>query len=178
MENISGTAIFNIAKGLEKYQRIMHELRRTDVSVDAEFQRNFNGFYRVRQRNKAFYQCYYGYMEMQKDNTELTFREVLLHLYKQTGRMEASFSSKLLATVRPEMPIWDAMVLKNLGLRAPSAYAEGRADKIVKLYDTICQWYQSSEALECAEQFERLFPGTNLTATKKADFILWQTRGE
>ena len=41
MENISGTAIFNIAKGLEKYQRIMHELHRTDVSVDAEFQRVF-----------------------------------------------------------------------------------------------------------------------------------------
>ena len=117
-------------------------------------------------------------MEKQKDNTELTFREVLLYLYEHTGRMEASFSSKLLATIRPEMPIWDAMVLKNLSLKAPATYAKGRLDKIVELYDSICRWYQSSKAQECAEQFERLFPGADLTATKKADFILWQTRGE
>lgn len=178
MGKISAASIFKIASGLEKYQYIMHKLHKTDVSADAELQRNFNGFYRVRQRDKGFYQCYYGYMEKQKDNTELTFREVLLYLYEHTGRMEASFSSKLLATIRPEMPIWDAMVLKNLSLKAPATYAKGRLDKIVELYDSICRWYQSSKAQECAEQFERLFPGTDLTATKKADFILWQTRGE
>ena len=34
--------------GLDKYQFIMEQLKKTDVSIDADFQRTFNGFYIVR----------------------------------------------------------------------------------------------------------------------------------
>lgn len=176
MENSFAFSPANIAKGLKKYQWIMDALHKVNVADDEAFQKSFNGFYRVRQRNADFYQCYYTYMERQKNNAALTFREVLTDLYRQTGRMEASFSSKLLATVRPEMPIWDAMVLKNLGLKAPPTYARDRLDKIVSVYDAICQWYETDKARGYAELIDRLFPGTDLTATKKADFILWQMR--
>ena len=40
--------------GIEKYNRIMKRVHETDVSVDADFQRVFNGFYRMRQRPESF----------------------------------------------------------------------------------------------------------------------------
>ena len=105
--------------GIEKYNRIMKRVHETDVSVDADFQRVFNGFYRMRQRPESFYRIYYEYLERNKDNGDLTFEDVVTYLYHETGSIHASFSSKLLATVRPDMPVWDKFVLQNLGLRAP-----------------------------------------------------------
>ena len=37
--------------GLDKYQYIMEQVGKTDVSQDADFQRTFNGFYVVHQTN-------------------------------------------------------------------------------------------------------------------------------
>ena len=39
--------------GLDKYQFIMEQVRKTNVSTDDVFQRTFNGFYIVR-RNEAW----------------------------------------------------------------------------------------------------------------------------
>jgi DNA-binding SARP family transcriptional activator len=41
-------ALDRLAPGLEKYLWIMARVRRCDVSLDREFQRRYNGFYRVR----------------------------------------------------------------------------------------------------------------------------------
>lgn len=46
----------------------------------------------------------------------MLFEEILRELYDLTnGRIEASFSSKMYATLYPEKPIWDQFVLKFLG---------------------------------------------------------------
>ena len=63
--------------GIEKYNRIMKRVHETDVSVDADFQRAFNGFYRMRQRPESFYRIYYEYPERNKDNGDLTFEDVV-----------------------------------------------------------------------------------------------------
>ena len=44
--------------GLDKYQFIMEQVRKTNVSTDDVFQRTFNGFYIVR-RNQAWRKVYY-----------------------------------------------------------------------------------------------------------------------
>ena len=36
--------------------------------------------------------------------------------YKEIGNIEASFSSKMIATIDPNMPIWDRYVMQNLCL--------------------------------------------------------------
>ena len=105
--------------GIEKYSWIMKRVHETDVSVDIDFQRAFNGFYRMRQRPEHFYRVYYKYLEKKKNNGALTFEDVVTYLYHETGSIHASFSSKLLATVRADMPVWDKFVLQNLSLRAP-----------------------------------------------------------
>ena len=165
-----------IEAGLKKYCYIMEHHHAVDVSTDRDFQKAYNGFYRLRQRSADFYACYYGYLEQQKNNAALTFEDVLTYLYENTGRVEASFSSKLLATIRPELPIWDTFVLKNLGLRAPYYKCKDRLKRVAALYDQICQWYQTEDAADCVAEFDRQYPNTNITETKKADFILWQRR--
>ena len=37
-------------------------------------------------------------------------------MYEATGNIEASFSSKMLATINTDMPIWDCYVVQNLCL--------------------------------------------------------------
>lgn len=96
--------IHTIEPGLRKYQAIMTNFNAVDVSSDAEFQRKFNGFYKVRQRNQSFYNTYYSLMERSKGQP-IGFRDILEQLYNDLGRLEPSFSSKLIATINPDMPI-------------------------------------------------------------------------
>ena len=162
--------------GIDKYNWIMNRIHETDVSSDAEFQKFFNGFYRMRQRPASFYKSYYTYLEKNKNNKNLTFEEVLNYLYQETGAIHASFSSKLIATVNPDMPIWDKFVLQNLGLRTPYHHEKDRLKKIISLYQRICDWYKSDEALKKLEEFNCHFPDTDISDVKKIDFILWATR--
>ena len=162
--------------GITKYNWIMRRVHETDVSTDAEFQKCFNGFYRMRQRPAAFYKSYYAFLERNKDNSELAFEDILAYLYEETGSIHASFSSKLLATVNPGMPIWDKFVLQNLGLRIPYHYEKDRLQKTVRLYQEICDWYKTEEAREKLQLFNEMFPDVNISDVKKIDFILWATR--
>ena len=52
-------------------------------------------------------------MEIAKRD-ELKFDVVLDLLHQETNRYEASFASKLIATINPSMPVIDSIVLKNL----------------------------------------------------------------
>ena len=162
--------------GIEKYNWIMKRVHEVDVSANIEFQKFFNGFYRVRQRPSSFYKSYYAYLEKNKNNQELSFEDIVAHLYRETGAIHASFSSKLLATVNPDMPIWDKYVLQNLGLRIPYYYEKDRLQKTVQLYQQICDWYQSKEAGEKLQLFNERFPDTYISDVKKIDFVLWSTR--
>ena len=66
------TSIEKIGIGLQKYCSIMTSLYQTDVSKDREFQRLFNGYYRMRQRSERFYCCFYRYLEEHKfDNLHM-----------------------------------------------------------------------------------------------------------
>lgn len=170
------TSIEKIEIGLKKYIKIMSTLKKTDVSQDKDFQRLFNGFYRMRQQPANFYICFYQFLEQQKFNTNLTYPQVLTHLYNETGRIHASFSSKLLATVCPDMPVWDKHVLENLELQPPKYYEKNRFEKVVAIYNNICNWYQTQEAKSMIPIFEEYFPDANISNTKKIDLILWQTR--
>lgn len=164
---------------VDKYCAIMDHVHQTNVARDSIFQRNYNGYYRVRQRAPEFYAAYYGLMELRK-GSGVTFEETLWHLYEQLGRVEASFSSKLVATLNPERPIWDEYVLKNLGLKRPSSSCRNRLEQTVKLYDAIGRWYteflQTDQAREIIELFDSVYPGRPVTNLKKIDFLLWKTR--
>ena len=100
--------------GFDKYKQIMEMVLKTDVSSDPEFQRTFNGFYRVR-RNAEWRKAYYDLFEKVKVNNP-SFEFIIKTMHEATGNIEASFSSKMLATINPDMPIWNRYVVQNLCL--------------------------------------------------------------
>lgn len=169
----------NIDSGLKKYIDIMNSLSNTNVSFDKGFQKKFNSFYRIRQRKPDFYDCYYDLLESSKGKA-ITFEEVILHMYNQLGRVEASFSSKLVATLNPDKPVWDMYVLQNLGLKAPYQADKNRLSKIIKLYDDMCDWYTEyllrEETIEVLKMFDKMYPDAHISNVKKIDLILWQMR--
>jgi hypothetical protein len=162
--------------GIRKYTNIMERLHNCDVSQDREFQKAYNGFYRVRQKPQEWYQIYYDYMQRHKSDN-INFDNVLTYLYKKLDRLESSFSSKLLATINPNMPVWDANVLSQLSIKAPSYSQSNRLNATIETYSVLQKWYavylKTPNAQEVTTRFDELFPNTQITDLKKIDLILW-----
>ena len=165
--------------GLDKYHFILDQVRKTDISTDAEFQRTFNGFYIVR-RNAAWRKTYYDLFEQVKSGTP-TFESILIYMYEHTGNIEASFSSKMLATIFPEKPIWDQYVVQNLNMELVGSTKQERLHNAIAVYANIEKWYaeflQTNKAKECIEAFNQLMPDyKHISNIKKIDSILWSMR--
>lgn len=160
--------------GLDRYAKIMNAVNLTDVSKDAGFQRVFNGFYLVR-RNAEWRNVYYDLFETLKTQRP-TFEDIFTILYEKSGNLEASFSSKMLATINPDMPIWDHYVVQNLGIKAEKSPAG-----IIAAYKKIRDWYSlfldTENARECIDAFDKVLPSYQwLSDIKKIDFFLWSIR--
>ena len=165
--------------GLDKYQFIMEHVNKTDISIDVEFQRIFNGYFMVR-RNEEWRKAYYEYFESVKEGTP-TFASILLHLYECTGNIEPSFSSKMLATIFPNKPIWDRYVVQNLHMELRGMTKQERLENAIVLYADIERWYadfmQTDKARECIEVFDRVMADyKHISNIKKIDSILWSIR--
>ena len=112
--------------------------------------------------------------------TATDFRTVLERLHRATGKYEASFASKLLATFDPMMPVIDFIVLKNLKVRLPYATAKNRLERICDIHagmiDTYDEYLRGSGGYYLQERFRTTYPDSGITPVKMLDLILWQTR--
>ena len=165
--------------GVDKYKKIMDWVRTTDVSSDREFQRTFNSFYRVR-RNEEWRRAYYNLFEEVK-NSKPSFEYIIRTMYKETGNIEASFSSKMIATVDADMPIWDRYVMQNLCMELKGKTKEDQLDCAVRLYEQMLAWYgeflKTENGRDCITEFDKTLPGyTWMSKVKKIDFYLWSIR--
>lgn len=105
--------------GLSDYVGLLEGIG--EETLTEQFKRHFTFFYRVR-RPEAWLSRYYDLLEEVRREDNPTFGSVLRRVDSfSDGRVEMSFSSKLLAIVRPELPIWDSQVRKTLGLRELSS---------------------------------------------------------
>ncbi len=173
-------ALNRAQKGVEQYLEIMALFPRVDVSIDRDFQRKYNAFYRLRQRRPDFYEAYYRFMQEQKGKA-VDFSRTLEYLHSRLNRYEPSFSSKLVATHNPDSPIWDVFVLKNTGVLPPRTYEPNRMAKIVDAYNGIVRWYAAfmhgTDGKQIISIFDAMVPrASEVTNLKKIDFVLWQLR--
>ena len=101
-------------------------------------------------------------------------------LHRTTGRYEASFASKLLATIDPNMPVIDSIVLRNLNLRLPASSSKQRIARIQELHSTLVACFKEFLTTETGrhlvERFRHEYPSANITEIKMLDLVLWQTR--
>ena len=114
-------------------------------------------FYRVR-RNAEWRKCYYKIFEQAKKE-HYFFADVIGCLYVETGNIEASFSSKMIATIDSDKPIWDQYVLQNMGLELKGKNPRERVENAILIYDRIERWYKdyltTEEARKNIKEFDR-----------------------
>jgi hypothetical protein len=178
-------ALPKVSKGLEKYLRIQAAISTgPTVAISRDFQRAFNGFYKVR-KNQAWQKNYYGLLaaEVGKQKEDRSsFGQILAHLRKSTARVEASFASKLLATVDPQQPVLDKIVLSNIGCSLPYSGKKNRLETIVLLHRKIAECYRAylktPDGKYLVANFKKCYPKANITEVKMLDLVLWQTRNK
>jgi hypothetical protein len=149
-----------------------------DVSTNEDFQRTFNGFYRVR-RSSQWRSAFFGLLESAKAKT-IDFPEALKEINRRTGRVEASFASKLVATLDPSMPVVDKFVLEYFDLPLPRWGLADREFKTIGLYRDLCDRYgtfiKSPTGKLIRELFDGRYPCSEVSELKKIDLVLWQIR--
>jgi hypothetical protein len=172
------TAISRLEPGLDRYLWLQRHVGLCDVSTDADFQRRFSGFYRVR-RDSQWRSVYFGLLESSKVKG-IDFPEALKEINRRTQRVEASFASKLVATLDPSKPVIDRYVLEYFELRLPRWGLPERERKTIDLYHDLCDKYsafiQSPTGKMIQELFDRRYPCSEISELKKIDLVLWQIR--
>ena len=170
-----------MAIGLGQYQNIQTLAAGLTVfEDDFVFRKRLNHFYRVR-RAPAWQDAFYALMTVAK-GTVVTFRQVVERLHVSTGRYEASFASKLFATLHPTSPVIDSIVLKNLGLRLPTSTAAhpqrigGIVQVHVDLASDFAAFLATPMGVYLVAAFNAIYPASRITDEKKVDLVLWQTR--
>src|SRR5262249_29983705 len=97
-----------------------------------------------------------------------------------TGRYEASFASKLVATIRPDMPVIDSIVLRNVDLTPPRYNVRDRAVRLEHLHATLLSWFNAVRTTQTGHylvtRFREEYPAARITEIKMLDLVLWQTR--
>lgn len=178
-ENLTENLISK-ALNIKDYTEIVTTFNKRNLSTDQDFQKTFNRFYVVR-RNETWRRFYYDFFEQQKHRKDITFKEILYAIFEHTGKIEHSFSSKMLSTIDPNMPIWDVYILNHIGLELSGKSKNEQLENRVKLYNQIIAWYDdflaSDEGKSCVKHFDMLMPHYRwLTPTKKIDYIIWGVR--
>ena len=167
-----------VEKGLEQYCLLQQKLNKCQVNRNSDFQKEFTRFYRVR-RNQEWRDHYFDLLESMKKKP-LNFEKALQEIYQQTGRHEASFASKLIATINPDTPVIDSIVLKNVGLKLPYYGAKNRLRKIVEIHSNLKTYFRDFSKKEngkyLIKRFQKTYPRANITDIKMIDLVLWQKR--
>ncbi len=170
-----------VEAGLAQYQWLQRQFNAdSNAHNDPTFRRRFNHFYRVR-RNTAWQGSYFAIMGRARREA-LQFTAVLDELRQATNRLEASFASKLIATLNPSLPVIDKFVLRNVGLSLPGQTVPNRDAAIVRLHSALQASFgaflQSEDGQYLIRKFRRQYPDAGVTEVKMLDLVLWKTRAD
>jgi hypothetical protein len=167
-------------KDLEVYGYLLKNLDRAHALP--EYSTRFNYFYQVRRNarwRKEFYALFYSSRGKRTD-----FGVLLKHLFLKTGKIEASFASKLAATLDPGLPIIDRHVLSYIDRKLPSA-SKSKQERIaltIELYKEMQAAFgaflKTKEGKHLLSRFKKEHPGVRMSGMKQLDFVLWQSGGK
>ena len=165
--------------GLDRYAYLQKQAPVVNVTADKEFQRVFNGFYKVR-KNAGWREHFFSLMERAKKEG-LIYDDVIKEFLQTTDMVEASFASKLIATLNDSCPIIDQYVLKNLGLSIVGSGKDARCQNAIDVYYRICDWYddylETQEAKANIVCFNNMLPQYAwISDVKKIDYLIWTKR--
>jgi hypothetical protein len=170
---------------LEIYLSLARDAAELDLTsaTAVDFRRRFNGFYGVR-RNEAWRCAFYRIFETAKSLAlppRDLFRQSLLELERVTGRVEASFVSKLVATLWPEAPVIDSVIRGYLASRSDGPQFGGGVVAAIDYFEWLAALFtaltHTPEVSVWCNQFDASFeevPGAaSIHPIKKLDFLIW-----
>ena len=145
--------------------------------------RRFNAYYGVR-RNADWRSLFYARFQAAKASplkSQALFEDVLTGLHTDTARVEASFASKLVATLRPDSPIIDSVVRGWLTRHLTPPPFGGGAPAAIAYYrwleNVMGEAAASPQAQDWAHAFASAFPlapgDEAVSAMKQLDFLIW-----
>lgn len=189
-EKIIKESLIKKTNGIKSYLYLMEKLHTCNVSKDVDFIKKYKNFYKMNMArlSKEFYDVYFEYLEENKSKIDsINFKDILVYLFKSntSNRIEASFSSKLLATINPNMPVWDKNVLSQLGIQGPKIRKDDKEEQLkdaVKIYDELAnKLHDNYLKTDIGKEYIRVFDETfkndfsieKITPIKKIDFVLW-----
>ena len=173
---------------VEKYLKLQTSGQTPELYRSDDLRRAFNGFYRVRFRGLEWRQKYYSLFEPASTHECIgsapptdTFLWAVEELHQQTGNIEASFASKLVATLNGEAPVIDSIVVKTLGLRLAPSQGTDRTIHLRSLYEhlygRLLDISQSPDGRTWIDRFDTEFSHLEgwplISANKKIDFLMW-----
>jgi hypothetical protein len=170
------------AKSVDKYVWIQKNVSSTSIQTE-DFQRVWSDFYRLnnaklsKEKKQGFYEVFAKYLA-----NDVSYIELVSEMVSVTGKVESSFSSKILHTKNPNMPIIDSNVAKELGWDLPSKKpTQGTKIKAtVQMVDRLSAYYANCFTkdgwAEVSEAFDAYLavPEFEYTEVKKIDILLWQ----
>ena len=114
-----------------------------------------------------------------KNEKKLNFCNLINKIYEVENKKEISFTSKLIATITPELPIWDSKVIKYITTHFKFIQRKIKnLDDACYNYFELLEWYKifmhSRNANRMLNEFNSKFPNANITDLKKIDLMLWQ----
>jgi hypothetical protein len=169
--------------GLEKYNEIMTLYAcSSNLSKDYLFQKKYKAFYKLNFAKKSddFYKVYFMLLNKISKSGNSDIDKVLKYLHKVEEKKELSFASKMLATIDPNLPVWDSKVRNVLKVKYKTNFKATYKDIIecVEAYKVFCNWYKlflkTPEANSFIAEFDKHFPKSKISKMKKLDFIFWQ----
>lgn len=180
----------NVYDKIKIYDNIMNNVQKVNVSVDPNFKNTFCKYYGLNGfTDLSFQNDFFNYMQQIKSNNPLpSYRDVMEYLFYKTGRVDYSFSSKLLHTLNPNSPILDRHVLRLLGFeRKDSGNSQSRIDYYSDVYETVkAEYDQIANALKngCTRKIcnalralDSKYPQwSGLSTARKIDCLLFRLR--
>lgn len=185
-EAVAKPLLIKIKRGLKQYLNIQRSVHLTPVNKDVLFQEIFSFFYKIDPfRDKEWKEEYFNLFEICK-NKNPDFEGTLRIFYKNTGEIEASFISKLVATINPDLPVIDKIVLNNLSLYSIYQKINRSEDKSLRILSVVDLYNELNTELivflktkggkNLYKRFVAEYPYANITKIKILDLVLWQLR--
>ena len=180
--NFKNTDWVQIQKGYDDYLWIMKNTEK----LDDGFKRKFAHFYKLNQgmKNANDKKIFFNLLNECINNNNDNYVDVLKKLSGKTGRNEMSFASKIVATVNPQKPVIDKIVLGHFKISRPSyGDLKHRISKSINIHNEIEEEYLEFLKSKLGKELMNIFNkrikqqhNFKITNIKKLDFILWQTR--
>jgi hypothetical protein len=173
-----------LAWSIERYRQTIDGLASCNVATDQAYRRNFIRFYQMRLPRAKAYDDYFDILERLKGQQTINTTEVLATILEElqikTGRIESSFASKLIATLDPNLPVVDSIVLNNMGLRLPAYNASNRKEKVIAVYQELTtrlnEMLRDERFRLLKSRFVLAYPDYRFTDLKILDLLIWQLR--